>query len=124
MAFLMLVAVQAAHSVEETVGGLQDVFAPARLVSGLVSDDHAVGFAVANAAIVAFGLWCWAGPVRGGWSIARSLTLGWVVVEVANGFTHMAMAVARGEYFPGVITAPLLLLAAGWLAVNLERGRP
>ena len=45
-AFLALILTQAAHSVEEYVFRLYDVFAPARFVSGLVSDNHAAGFAV------------------------------------------------------------------------------
>jgi hypothetical protein len=50
-----------------------EVLAPARFVSGLISNDLAVGFLVANAALVAFGLWCWAVPVRSGWPTTRRL---------------------------------------------------
>ena len=41
----MLILAQAAHSTEEYVFRLFDVFAPARFVSSLVSDNLAVGFA-------------------------------------------------------------------------------
>ena len=56
-AFLALIVAQAAHSIEEYVFRLFDVFAPARFVSGLVSDDLSVGFAFGNAGLVMFGLW-------------------------------------------------------------------
>jgi hypothetical protein len=42
-----------------------DVFAPARFVSGLVSVDRRVGFVIFNVFLVAFGLWCFVGPIRG-----------------------------------------------------------
>jgi Protein of unknown function with HXXEE motif len=120
-AFLLLVVAQAAHSIEEYVARLYEVFAPARFVSRLISDDLATGFAVANLAIVAFGLWCWSLPVRAGWPSARAIVWGWTLVELGNGTVHAIMAVARGGYFPGVITAPLLIAAALLVARRLRR---
>ena len=73
--FLFLILAQGAHSIEEYVTRLYEVFAPARFVSSLVSHDLAVGFLVVNAVLVAFGLWCWAVPVRSGWHAARGLGL-------------------------------------------------
>ena len=117
---------QAAHSIEEYGAKLYEVFAPARFVSSLVSQDLALGFLAANAAFVAFGLWCWAIPVRSRWQAARGLMWFWTILELANGVSHSALALSRGGYFPGVGTAPLLLLFAGWLAVLQARkaGRP
>lgn len=110
--FLALLLVQAAHSIEEYVTKLYDVFAPARFVSGLVSDDLARGFLVLNAGLVAFGIWCYAAPVRSNWPSARGIAWFWVVLETGNGITHLSLAAVRGSYFPGVATAPLLLVAA------------
>lgn len=120
-AFLLLVLAQAAHSVEEYATRLYDVFAPARFASSLVSSDLAVGFAVLNTALVAFGLWCWAVPVRSHWPSARGIAVGWAAVELANGAGHLLLAAARGGYFPGAATAPLLLAGAGWLAFQLAQ---
>ncbi len=111
-ALLLLVLVQAAHSVEEYSTRLYETFAPARAVSALVSDDLAVGFVVVNASLVGFGFWCW-------WRSARGLAWAWAVLALANGSGHVLLALARGGYFPGVATAPLLLLAGGRLAVLL-----
>jgi len=72
-AFLLLILAQAAHSIEQRAAGLYEVFAPARFLSELVSGDLGVGFAVVNAALVTFGLWCWWFPVRSGWRSWRSL---------------------------------------------------
>lgn len=124
--FLFLILAQAAHSIEEYATRLYEVFAPARFVSSLVSNDLSLGFLVVNAALVAFGLWCWAVPVRSGWRAARGLAWFWMLLELGNGIGHSVLALSRGGYFPGVATAPLLLLLAAWLAVLLTRqgGRP
>ena len=115
--FLFLILAQAAHSIEEYFGKLYEVFAPARMVSSLMSDDLALGFLVGNVALVAFGLWCWAFPVRRGWKAAIALTWFWSLLELANGVGHTGLALARKGYFPGVLTAPLLLLFGGWLVL-------
>ena len=44
--FLALILTQAAHSVGEYVFRLYDVLLPARVISGLISDDLALGLAV------------------------------------------------------------------------------
>ena len=121
--FLFLILSQGAHSVEEYVTRLYEVFPPARFVSGLVSNDLGLGFLVVNAALVAFGLWCWAVPVRSGWHAARGFIWFWTILELGNGIGHSALALSRGGYFPGVVTAPLLLLFATWTAILLARPR-
>ena len=77
---------------------------------------------VANTALVAFGLWCWAVPVRSGWRAARGLMWFWTILELLNGISHSVIAMSLGGYFPGVVTAPLLLLFAGWLATIQVKG--
>lgn len=118
-AFLVLIVVQAAHSIEEYVFRLFDVFAPARFVSGLFSRDLALGFAIANAALVLFGAWCYLARVRPGHPAARALAWFWALLELGNGAGHLLLAVSRGAYFPGAATAPLLLGASLYLAARL-----
>jgi Protein of unknown function with HXXEE motif len=120
-AFLALVAVQALHSIEEYATRLYDRFAPARFVTGLISDDRRVGFILFNVALVGFGLWCWLGPVRRGARSAAVLAWFWVALESANGIIHIAWAAAAGAYRPGVATAPLLLVSAFVLVRQLTR---
>jgi hypothetical protein len=120
-AFLFLMLAQGAHSVEEYATRLYEVFAPARFVSSLVSSDLSLGFLIVNAALVTFGLWCWAVPVRSGWRAARGLAWFWTLLEIGNGVGHSTLALSRGGYFSGLVTAPLLLLLAAWLAVLLVR---
>ena len=118
---MFLILAQGAHSVEEYVTRLYEIFAPARLVSSLFSNDLALGFLIFNGALVTFGLWCWAVPVRSGWHAACGLVWFWTILELGNGIGHSALAVSRGGYFPGIVTAPLLLVFAVWLAVLQAR---
>jgi hypothetical protein len=118
-AFGLLVLSQAVHSIEEYVRRLFDVFPLTRFVSGLFSRDLATGFAIANAGIIAFGLWCYLVPLRSGRPSARAMAWGWVIVELANGVVHVLLAVAKGGYFPGLGTAPLLIASSVYLAFGL-----
>jgi Protein of unknown function with HXXEE motif len=121
--FLVLILVQAAHSTEEYVFRLFDVFAPARFVSSLVSDDLAVGFALVNAGLVLCGLWCYAARVRPGHSSGPVFAWFWTVLEFGNGIGHTTLALSQGGYFPGVATAPVLLAMSTYLAVTLSAAR-
>ena len=128
MLFLLLVIAQVAHSVEEYVTRLFEVFAPARFVSGLVSEDLALGFVVINAAFIGIGAWCYVGPVRAGGAAGRIAAAVWVAIELANSLGHVTIAVLSGAYFSGLLTAVLLMVTAVCLAFSLladrRRGEP
>lgn len=119
--FLLLVLAQAAHSIEETMTRLYDAFPPTRFLFNRLSDDPAVSFAWGNVVLVLFGLWCWWVPVRGNWRWSRRIAWLWSLGELSNGTVHSTMALVRGGYFPGVITAPLLLALAVGEMVLLSR---
>jgi hypothetical protein len=119
-AFGALIVGQCAHSAEEYIGRLWESFPPARFVSGLVSSDLQRGFLLANVALVAFGLWCWRWPVRGGWPTAVPLAWAWVTLEIVNGIGHSLWTLREGGYTPGVGTAPVLLVLAIYLARQLR----
>jgi len=121
-AFLALILAQAAHSIEEYVFRLYEIFPPARFVSrvfDLSGGDLAAGFVVANAALVLFGLWCYLARVRRAHRSARAWGWFWTILEAGNGAGHLLLALAYGGYFPGAYTAPLLLALAGWLGSSL-----
>lgn len=119
-AFLALILAQAAHSIEECVFRLFDVFAPARFISGLISNDLSRGFAIANIALVLFGLWCYVARVSRGHPSARSLAWFWALLELGNGIAHSGLALAHRDYFPGIVTAPLLLMISVYLIARLS----
>lgn len=121
--FLALILTQAAHSVEEYVFRLYEVLAPARIISGLVSSNLAMGFATVNGALILFGLWCYFARVRKAHRSGRGWAWFWTILEASNGTGHLLLAAGRGEYIAGVATAPLLLGCAGWLGVTLGRAQ-
>jgi hypothetical protein len=118
-AFAGLVLAQAAHSIEEYTFRLYNSFPPARFVSGLVSTDRQIGFLAINLALVAFGVWCLAGPVRRRAPSALPLMWTWVAIGIVNGVGHPIWSIVNGGYTPGVATAPLLLVLAIALARRL-----
>jgi len=123
-AFLVLLALQTLHSIEEYVGRLYDVFPPARAISGLISSDRERGFILFNVVLITFGAWCYLSPVRRGRDVARPLLWFWVGVELLNGVRHPAWSVMQRGYTPGVMTAVPLLLSALVLARALIAGAP
>jgi len=118
-AFLVLVMVQAVHSIEEYRGRLYDEFLPARIVSGLISSNLERGFIIGNVTLVAFGLWCFFWPVRKHWAIAVGLCWLWVAIELVNGVGHTGWSIIQGRYTPGLATAPVLFAVALYLARQL-----
>lgn len=122
-AFAALVVAQAAHSVEEYVGRLWESFPPARFLTGLVSSDRELGFIIINVALVAFGLWCLLWPVRRNWSSATGFLWFWIAIETINGVGHPLWSLRQGGYTPGVLTAPVLLVLALYLAFQLREPR-
>lgn len=97
--FLLLILAQGAHSIEEYITKLYAVFAPARFVSSLVSDDLALGFVVANAVLVTFGSWCWGFPVRLGWRAGRGIAWFWTILELARPMSHRCCSYLRNALF-------------------------
>jgi len=120
-AFLALILTQAGHSTEEYFARLYDVLAPARFISGLLFGDPRIGFVIFNVSLVAFGLWCYVGPVRHSRQSATVIAWFWVVLELLNGATHIIWAMAVGAYRPGLVTAPILMVIALILASALRR---
>jgi hypothetical protein len=123
-AFLALIVAQTAHSIEEYAFRLYDVLAPARFISGLFSSDRQRGFAIANAALVLFGVWCYLARVHRRHPSARALAWFWALLELGNGIGHGLFALASGGYFPGVATAPFLLAISVYLILRLSAAPP
>ena len=104
---------------EEFYFRLFEVLAPARYLSGLVSDDLALGFATINAAIVVFIFWTYSRRVRPATTRATAWIWGWSVLESGNGIGHVIFSIDAGAYFPGLFTAPILILFSVALMIRL-----
>ena len=123
-AFGALVLAQAAHSTEEYLGQLWVSFPPARFVSGLISSDLQRNFLLLNVVIVAFGLWCYFGPVRRGGPAAKPILWLWIVVETINGLVHPIWSIRQGGYTPGVATAVIFPFLTVYLARQVTTRDP
>jgi hypothetical protein len=99
--------------VEEYVARFWEVFFPAEFVSGLVADNLEVGFLGINIGLFAFGMICWVVFNR----FTSAFIWFWIVLETVNGVSHIFFALLRMAYFPGLLTAPILLV----LAIKLFR---
>jgi hypothetical protein len=111
---------QAAHSVEEYVGRLWEDFPPARVLSESISADGETGFIIINVGLVSFGLWCLFFPVNRGWRSASGFIWFWIGIELINGIGHPLWSLRQGGYTPGVLTAPIMLAIALYLALQLS----
>ena len=118
-AFLVLVGIQALHSIEETTFGLYHLlpyFTP-------FGDGAFAAFATGNTMIVFFGLWCYRYRVQPRADTANGWIWGWSLVELANGIGHLTWTLLAGQYIPGTATAPFLLAASCYLIWRLTRAR-
>jgi len=121
--FGLLIATQAAHSLEEYLGRLWEVFPPAAFLTGLVSSNREAAFIVLNIVLVGFGVWCFLWPVSRRWPSAPRFVAIWTTVEIINGLGHPLWSLLQGRYTPGVATAPILLLLALTLVWQSLGGR-
>ncbi len=119
-AFLLLICLQAAHSIEEYTFGLYD------LLPYFVWLNAAAGptFALVNILVVALGFWCYLYRVRPNAPSARAWVWGWAVVEIANGIAHPTWTLLSGRYIPGTFTAPLLFLVGVFIVWRLNAEEP
>ena len=119
--FLLLVGLQALHSVEEYAAHFYERFPPARALGHVFPGVPRPGFVGLNVALFVFGVWCYFARVRHRTASAAMWAWVWVAIEMFNGVAHPVWAVSVGGYAPGLITAPLLLVVALTLAWQLRR---
>ena len=118
IAFLLLVIVQAVHSIEEYYGRLWEVFSPAKFVTGLVSNDHEAGFFIINISLFIIGILTWAAYMRNH-AFAKMIVVLLSVMEIINSVGHSIWAVGNIGYVPGLATAPFLFALALYIMISL-----
>lgn len=110
--FALLVACQAAHSIEETVFGLYDWLPHIRWADRIADGGAFALFVTLNALFVLFGCWCYFARVRPGAPTAGFFIGLWATIEILNGILHPSWSLLVGAYVPGTATAPVLLVVA------------
>jgi hypothetical protein len=114
--FLLLILFQGLHSIEEYYGRLWDVLTPARIVSGAVSSNPGTGFIIINSSLLIFGVLCWLISTRQKRISNQGIIWIWIIIEIFNGIGHPLLTLRQNGYFPGLYTAPVLLVLAFYLA--------
>ena len=114
--YLLAVAVQCLHFVEEFFTGFHHEFA--RLFGYEWSESEFVVFNLGWLLIFALAVV----------GIKRRMRLAYLVLlflaiagGIGNGIGHLLLAAKRGRYFPGVVTAPFCLIMGVMLLVGLFR---
>jgi hypothetical protein len=113
--FLLLVITQGFQSIEEYLGKLWEVFAPASFLSSLVSNLLKKGFLIINTGLFVFGLVTFF-SIRKNYIKIRGIIWFWISFETINGIGHPIWAFFEKAYVPGLIAAPFLLFFALYLA--------
>ena len=86
--FLILVLLQALHSMEEYYGRLWENFPPATFLTGLVSKNLETGFLIINIGIFVIGILLWVLIVNPNRDAARYVITVWIAIEIINGIGH------------------------------------
>ena len=111
--FLLLVSLQALHSMEEYAGRLWEVFPPAVWLCNLVSSNAHTGFLIINVGLFVLGMLIWILLSQGLLvPFAGRVVWFWIAIEIMNGIGHPVWSMMQGGYTPGVLTAPFLGIVA------------
>jgi hypothetical protein len=121
IAFLLLVLLQAFHSIEEYIGKLWEIFPPAAFLCGLVCNNLETGFLIINSGLFVFGIFCLVYCIKKDIIHLTFFLWFWVTIELINGFGHPLWSLTAKAYEPGLITAPFLLIVSLYLAKLLLR---
>jgi hypothetical protein len=112
--YLIAIAIQALHSGEEYLAGFPRKF-PAFF-----------GYEWSNRQFVVFNLVCFALFLLAALGLWLKFRLAWLVVfsfaivgEIGNGVGHLALSIAQRKYFPGAISAPVVLVVGVVLLTKL-----
>jgi F0F1-type ATP synthase assembly protein I len=120
-AFLVLVLLQALHSVEELLLHFYEVFPPMALLYRDAPSWARPAFIVSNVVLVTAGLVCWRLWVVPGGRWARGVVWAWAGGEAFNVIAHCVWAVAARGYNPGLVTGLGFVPVVAYLIYLLRR---
>jgi hypothetical protein len=120
-AFLLMILLQAIHSVEEYIFKLYEVFPPMLFAYRNSPELAQAAFITFNLVLFLFGLICffyWVQPTRKG---ARVIVWAWIMIQIATFAAHLVWAILIGGYNPGLATAVLFVPVIVYLLYWLQR---
>jgi hypothetical protein len=122
-AFLVLIVLQALHSVEEFIFKFYEVFPPMVSVYRDAPAMARPAFTLANSILVAVGFVClfrWVWPARPG---ARAVAWVWAGAEAFNVIAHCVWAILIRGYNPGLVTGLGFVPVVAYLIYLLRRAK-
>ena len=119
--FVCLIFTQGLHSVEEYLGKLWEVFAPATFLCQLVSNDMETGFLIINISLFVFGLVSILLVLTRRCGKINTLIWFWIILEIGNGLGHFSWSLIEKEYTPGLWTAMVLFPVGVYLAILMKQ---
>lgn len=120
-AFLVLIVLQALHSIEEFIFKFYEVFPPMVLLYRNAPHLARPAFIMFNALLVLVGLTClfrWVWPARRG---ARTVVWAWIGGEAINALAHLVWAILIRGYNPGLMTGLGFVPVVVYLSYLLRR---
>ena|ERR1044072_5472393 len=120
-AFLLLIILQAIHSVEEFIFGFYEKFPPMRALYREAPHLAKPAFTIANVLLILVGLICYYYWVRPARERARSVVWVWIILESVNVIAHFMWAILIRGYNPGLATVVLFAPVLIYLIVLMRR---
>ena len=120
-AFLLMIIMQAIHSVEEFIFKLYDVFPPMQFIYRQAPSLAKPAFVAFNLLLILCGLVCffyWVRPAREG---AKGVIWVWVVIQLATVAGHVIWVALSGGYHPGLATVGLFIPVVAYVMYAMRR---
>jgi hypothetical protein len=120
-AFLVLIILQALHSVEEFIFKFHEVFPPMVSIYRNAPAIAQPAFVLANSLLVLVGFVClfrWVWPARRG---AKAVAWVWAGAEALNVIAHCVWAISIRGYNPGLVTGLGFVPVVAYLIYLLKR---
>jgi hypothetical protein len=121
VAFLMLIGLQALHSIEEVVFRFYELFPPMAFIYRDAPYLAKPAFIISNAFLILFGLFCFFRWVRPAGKSAKTVVWFWIAIESFNVIAHLVWGAFIRAYNPGSATVLLFLPILIYLGYQLQR---
>ena len=121
VAFLVLIGLQALHSIEECIFKFYEVFPPMVSMYRNAPAMAQPAFVLANSLLILVGFVCllrWVWPARRG---AKVVAWVWVGAEAFNVIAHCVWAISIRGYNPGLVTGLGFVPVVAYLIYLLRR---
>ncbi|HEX8266907.1 MAG TPA: HXXEE domain-containing protein [Pyrinomonadaceae bacterium] len=121
VAFLMLIGLQALHSIEEFVFEFYERFPPMAFLYRDSPHLAKPAFFISNVLLVLFGVFCFFRWVQPASKSAGTILWFWITIESFNVAAHLVWAFFIRDYNPGLATVLLFLPILIYLGYQLQR---